>query len=303
MESQDSSEPKFNVYQAITDQVVGAIKAGAGKYVMPWHTQSGITRPANAYTGDAYRGVNVLTLWVSGCSRQYRTGHWASFKQWQRLNASVRKGERGSIIVFYKEHVTAESEDEADPRPRLYARASRVFNADQVDGWRPPELPEEPEAERVGLVDAFVQGTGAAIRYGGEMAQYCHREDVIDMPQIERFRATRTSTATQAYYATLCHELVHWAGAPHRLNRQFGERYGDRAYAFEELVAELGAAFLCATFSVANDPRPDHAAYVANWLEVLNRDTKAIFMAASQAEKAVSYLLSLWAEKRAAPAT
>jgi len=300
MENSNYSPSKFNVYQAITDQLVRAIKAGAGKYVMPWHTQLAIGRPANAYTGDGYRGVNVLTLWVASLTNRYRTGHWATFKQWQQLNARVKKGEHGSTIVFFKEVEPETNSDNEDSRPRLIARASRVFNAEQVEGWEPPKPKVAPEAERIALVDAFVDGTGASIEHGGEMAQYRHREDIIGMPAIERFRSTGTSTATQTYYATLCHELVHWAGAAHRLNRQFGERYGDKAYAFEELVAELGAAFLCATFSVANEPRPDHAAYVANWLEVLNRDTRAVFIAASQAEKAVAYLLKLWADSRAA---
>ena len=283
------SESKFSVYRAITERIIEAIKAGAGKYVMPWHCSATTCRPVNASTDACYRGINILALWAAATVRNYPSGYWASFRQWQSLGAQVRRGERGAIIVFYKESPPKECADD-DGKPRLFARASVVFNSAQVDGWTPPQPENAPLAARIEMVEAFAAATGADIRYGAEMAQYWILEDIIDMPDRARFRDTPTSSATEAYYATLLHELTHWTGAPHRLDRKFNDRFGEQAYAFEELVAELGAAFLCSSLGVANEPRGDHAAYVAHWLQLLNRDHRAIFLAANHAQKAVEYL-------------
>lgn len=198
----------------------------------------------------------------------------------------------------------ASGEDE-DGGKRLYAKPAFVFNIDQVDApvelrgkLLPPEAPRQDLTERLDAVDRFVAAVGIEIREGGQRAFYRHKDsegegDFIQMPPRELFTGTATSTPTEAYYSTLLHEEIHGSGATHRLNRQFGERFGDKAYAFEELVAELGSAFLCAHLEVTNTPRPDHAQYCASWVEVLKGDTKAIFSAASLATRAVDYLFGL----------
>lgn len=291
------SKPSTDLYHSITAKIVVAIEAGAGTFQMPWH--GGIVPPAfpeNASTGKPYRGVNILALWVEAMQRRYISGYWASYRQWQSLGAQVRKGERGSTIVFYKpiDHETEEEDGRDDTqRRRVVLRASSVFNSEQTDGWQPPIPKLKSEVEINESFAAFIKATGAEIRHGSQIACYRRDLDCVMMPNPEAFIGTDTSSPTEAYHAVLGHETIHWVGAPHRLNREFGKRFGDKAYSFEELVAELGAAFLCSAFRITNEPRPDHAAYVSNWLTVLNRDSKAIFTAASKAQEAVEYLLSM----------
>lgn len=292
------SKPKSDVFHTITEKIVAAIEAGAGPCVMPWH--GSIVPPAfpqNAATGKPYRGVNVVALWAEAYVRRYVSGHWASYKQWQGLGGQVRKGERGAIIVFYKP-LEEEEEDgldleEKDQQPRFIARASYVFNSEQVDGWQPPVPQIRSQVQIDEEVAAFIEAIGVNVQYGAHIA--CYRRDIdrIEMPDPASFIGTGTSSPVEAYHAVLCHECVHWSGAACRLDRDFGKRFGDQAYAFEELVAELGAAFLCSAFRIANEPRPDHAAYIASWLNLLNNDHKAIFKAASKAQEAVEYLTAI----------
>ena len=292
MNSTVPSQSKFNVYSAITDGIVESIKAGAGSFTMPWHGNGSVTLPLNASTDAPYRGINIIALWASAVRQRFPTGHWASFKQWKYLGAHVKKGEHGSLIVFYKEFET-DPDNDIGNRPRLFARASRVFNAAQVDGWTPPESDRPSLVTSVEQAEMFIAATGAVIRHGADMAQYSRDRDIIEIPDHNRFRGSKTSTPTESYYATVFHELVHWSGASHRLDRQFGNRFGDEAYAFEELIAELGGAFLCSGLGITNEARPDHAAYVAHWLQILDRDHKAIFTAASKAQEAVQFLSDL----------
>src|SRR6185437_7581422 len=210
------------------------------------------------------------------------------------LGAQVRKGEKGTLIIFYKELGDEQQEDGA---LKFVARSSFVFNSAQVEGWRPPDVERHSEALVLEEVDSFVRATHAIIWHGSEMARYRRGDDRIDMPDRSAFKATKTRSATESYYAVLLHELVHWSGASQRLNREFGEKFGDKAYAFEELIAELGSAFLCAKLGVSNEHRADHAAYVASWLEILQRDHRAIFAAARCAQDAAEYLIDLVAAR------
>jgi antirestriction protein ArdC len=319
---------RIDVHEAITAKIVAAIEAGAGEFQMPWH-RSGIafTLPKNAITGKDYRGSNILSLWIDADEKKFAHQVWATYKQWHAHGAQVRGGEKGSLIVKYGEWVPNDAgadanghpkrqsndqraaghehsdDDTGDPK-RMYAKAAHVFNIDQVDApaelraeLLPPAAPRRDLTERLAAVDAFVAAVGIAVREGGQRAFYRHpgsngEGDFIQMPPRDLFTGTPTSTPTEAYYATLLHEEIHGSGAVHRLDRQHG-RFGDKAYAFEELVAELGAAFLCAQLEVTNTPRPDHAQYCASWLTVLKGDAKAIFTAASLATRAVDYLLGL----------
>ena len=287
---------KTNIYQVITAKIVAMIESGHADYKAPWHAPGAAGLPLNAATHAEYRGANILSLWIDAQLRGYPLAVWASYRQWQGLGAQVRKGEKGSIVVFYKRVETtspdAEDHDKAG-KLKFLARASHVFNAAQVDGYEPKEMPQPADFQRMREVEAFVAAVKAKVDHGHSVACYRPGTDTIEMPKPEWFMASATSTAEQSYYAILLHELTHWSGAPHRLNRTFGKRFGDKAYAFEELVAELGAAFMCAAFGISTEPRPDHAGYVSSWLEVLNRDPKAIFTAASKAQEAFEHLAYL----------
>jgi antirestriction protein ArdC len=291
-----------DVYQAITDQIVQVIERGAGPFELPWYREHGrIERPVNALSGKPYQGANVVSLWAAAMVASYPSAYWASYRQWQSLSAQVRKGEKGSLIVFYKTvevQTEAADEIEAEGRKRIpLARASFVFNAAQVDDWEPPSPPAIDQVQVIGDAEAFVSATGATIRHGGDSAYYHPKDDYIQVPERGRFLGSLTSTPTDAYYATLLHELTHWSGHVSRLNRILAGRFGDAAYAMEELVAELGAAFLCADLAVTNIPRPDHAAYIGRWLAVLKGDKKALFSAAAAASRAAGYLADLRGER------
>ena len=288
-----------DVFATITDKIVAAIEAGADEFRMPWH--GGILPPefpVNAATGKPYRGVNVVSLWAKAMLGRYVSGHWASYKQWQNLGAQVRKGSRGAPIVFYKPVESEQEEGELDDvdatyAPRYIARLSYVFNADQVDGWTPPMPESKTIVELNEEVAAFIARIGADIHHGSHRACYRRDLDCIEMPEPRAFIGTSTSSPTEAYHSVLLHEMVHWSGAPQRLDRAFGKRFGDEAYAFEELIAELGAAFLCSAFRIVIEPRADHAAYIATWLSVLSRDHRAILSAARMAREAVEYLTTV----------
>lgn len=284
-----------DVYEAVTSRIISAIEEGAGAWQMPWH-RSGGERPTNVRTGQRYRGVNVIALWAATEAERYSSGFWATYRQWQELGAQVEKGEKASLIVFWKQferEIEDKSTGERQLKETLFARASWVFNADQVAGWKAPMPPVANPVEILHAADAFIEATGASIEHRGDRAYYRPSTDEICMPDRGRFMGSATSTATAAYYSTLLHELTHWTGHEKRLARDLSGRFGNEAYAMEELVAELGAAFLCADLSIANQPRPDHAAYIASWLEVLRRDTRAIFTAASKASQATEHLLAL----------
>jgi antirestriction protein ArdC len=286
---------RSDVYEAVTNRVIAAIEEGAGQWQMPWH-RSGVSRPLNALTKKPYRGVNVVALWAAADACGYVSGFWATYRQWRELEAQVRKGEHASLIVFWKElerEVEDEETGERQGKKTFFARASWVFNADQVDGWAPPAAPERNLVEAVDQAEAFTAAIRADVRHGGDRAYYRRSDDHVQMPERERFIGSATSTPTETYYATLLHELTHWTGHESRLDRDLSGRFGNEACAMEELVAELGAAFLCADLSITNTPRPDHAAYIANWLEVLKRDKRAIFTAARKAAQATDYLAGL----------
>jgi len=212
---------------------------------------------------------------------------------------AVRKGEKASYVVFYRDGRAgrgvelSDGDDDRSTR-RLFARASAVFAAEQVESFVLPE--PTPQADPVIACDAaerFVAATGATIHHEGHRAFYRPSTDSIYMPPRAAFTGTATSSPTEAYYATLFHELTHWTGHKCRCDRELGKRFGPGAYAMEELVAELGSAFLCAEVGITGEPRADHAAYLADWLAILREDKKAIFTAASKASQAAAFLDAL----------
>ena len=284
-----SATVRSDIYQTITDRIIAAIEAGAGDWKMPWHVTGGGTAvmPINAVSKRAYRGINVIMLWACGQAAGYPAGIWATYKQWGELGAQVRKGEKAAPVVFWKmlDDDEADDQDEGDSKnARFVARAFHVFNAAQVDGFEAPALPQLPEPERVDHAEAFFAAIGADIREGGNRAFYSPGSDYIQMPPFSAFRDP------VAYYSTLAHEATHLTGHASRCARDLKGRFGSEAGAAEELIAELGAAFLCADLALASEPRPDHAAYVSSWLKVLKNDKRAIFTAAAQAQKAADWM-------------
>jgi antirestriction protein ArdC len=291
----------FDLHQHITDTIVTAIESGQTDFTMPWQrTGIGEILPVNAATGAAYNGINILTLWATAMERNYQRGLWGTYRQWAELGAQVRKGERGSCVVFYKQYeVEPDSDNADDDGTRRVARASCVFNAGQVDGFELPGIPDLPPVDRIVRADALIARTGAVIAHGGEQAYYSRKHDLIQMPDERLFTASDAARRSEDYYTVLFHELTHWTGVEARLDRELGKRFGDDAYAMEELVAELGSAFLCGSLSITPQPRADHAGYIAHWLEVMKADKRAIFTAAARANDAAAYLRRLAPETAA----
>jgi antirestriction protein ArdC len=290
-----SSSPaasRSDLYTRLTAEIGAAVRRGAGEWKMPWHHDGAApARPTNATSGRRYRGINVLALWVAAVGQGYGSGSWATYQQWQALDAQVRRGERATTVVLWKELKGAGDVEEGDAdRPKLFARAFSVFNRAQVEGYADPEPPVLDEAERLTAAESFLDRLEISTVYGGEAAFYAPGPDRVHLPDFARF------TDAAAYYATRAHECAHATGAPHRLDRDLSGRFGSEAYAAEELVAELTAAFVMADLGLANRPRPDHAAYVQSWLKVLNDDPRAIFTAAAKAQAAADWMHSQQAE-------
>jgi len=301
---------KQDIYQNITDQIIADIESGSAKgsdWIMPWHRdgKGGAGFPVSLSTGKPYRGVNVIALWCSASRQGFDSSLWGTFKQWKAQGASVRKGEKGTKVVFWKQ-LRIEDKDKGEDGERVIPLLKQfvVFNADQVNGFEGEVKPDsdigadrEGEADVIETAEAIIEKTGAVINYGGDRACYVPGIDQIFMPQREQFTATDTSTATERFYSTAFHELAHWTGADHRLARGKGNKFGSTDYAFEELVAELGAAFTCAIVGVSSAPRADHAQYIANWLEKLKSDKRFIFEAAKHATKAADMITGEQAEQ------
>ena len=215
-------------------------------------------------------------------AQDFGHGLWATYRQWQSLGAQVRKGEKASPIVFYKVFDKRDDDqaEERDCSTRIFAQASHVFNASQVEGYDMPETPDGEDFDPIPQADAFVSATGAAVRINGDSAHYTPATDTITMPERERFFATASGSASQNWYATLLHELVHWSGADNRLARTFGKRFGDDAYAMEELVAELGSAFLCGDLGLLvrrKDCTICHTAFeLPDFVELLAKGLRAL---------------------------
>ena len=278
----------MTIYTKITASIVAAVEASPGKAVMPWHRSSGL--PTNIASGNQYSGINVISLWASAAVEGYSSSIWGTYRQWAAVGAQVRHGEKSSPVVFYKSYQPDWEGDDGEVETRRVARGYSSFNSEQVDGWTDPAEAKEPVLARIASVEAYVSATGAMVIPGGDRAFYDPAHDEIHLPDPWRFFATEDSTQEENSYSTLLHELTHWTGAKHRLDRGLCGRFGSEAYAAEELVAELGAAFQCATLGITCEPRADHAKYIANWLQLLRNDSRAIFVAAAKARLATEFL-------------
>ena len=288
---------RTDVYQNITDQIVCELEKGVRPWMKPWnaeHAAGRITRPLRS-NGIPYQGINVLMLWSAAMAKGYAAPIWMTFKQALEFKAYARKGEQGSLVVYADKIIRTETDadsGEASERAIPFMKGYTVFNVEQIDGL--PErfyakAPARAETvQRIARVESFIAATGANVRHGGNRAFYSPASDHVQMPVIEAFRDA------ESYYATLAHETTHWTRHPSRLDRDFGrKRFGDEGYAMEELVAELGSAFLSADLDLTPEVRDDHAAYIASWIKVLKNDKRAIFSAASHAQRAADFLHGL----------
>jgi antirestriction protein ArdC len=282
----------IDVHQQVTDAIVAAIEANPGEYRMPWQ-RSGFASamPRNAVTKNYYAGINTLICFCQAQKMQYPTALWATFKQWQQIGARVRAGEKGTLIVFYKQYDVEPAGDEDDGK-RLACKHSFVFNASQVDGHEVEALPAMDPLQRHDAMRKLAAATGIEIRTGGEAAYYVPALDYVQMPDERCFRQADAEERTFHYESTLAHELVHATGHAKRLGRDLTGRFSSDSYCMEELIAETGASFLCAELGISSEPRQDHAQYLAHWLRVMKADKKAIFTAAAKASEAARYLMA-----------
>jgi antirestriction protein ArdC len=298
---ENTATEKLDVYAKVTSQIINAIEQGVGNWKMPWHTSGRFAvAPIHATSRKPYRGINTVCLWAAAESKGYDSGEWVTYQQWQELGAQVRKGEKSTTVVFWKfANNAAETEDGKTPASTsrlLFTRGYSVFNAAQVDGYTPKAEPAVSIAERIERAETWFGSIGADVRNGGNRAYYAPSTDHIQMPMFSAF------VENVSYYSTLAHEHTHWTARSERCDRQLGKRFGDSAYAAEELVAELGAAFVCAHLNLNTEPREDHAEYIQSWLKVLRTDKRAILTGASKAQQAADYLIQ-HAEKTVAVST
>lgn len=288
---------RTDVYQKITDRIVRDLEQGVRPWLKPWnagHAEGRILRPLRA-NGIPYRGINVVMLWSEAIDKGYASPIWMTFKQALELDANVRKGEHGSLVVYADKITRTETNSETGEeaaREIPFMKGYTVFNTEQIDGlpehFYPKPAPRGPLVPRIERADAFFAATGANIVHGGSRACYVPSTDHVHMPCIDFFRDS------ESYYATLAHEVTHWTRHEKRLDRNFGrKRFGDEGYAMEELVAELGAAFLSADLELTPETREDHASYIASWIKALKEDKRAIFTAASHAQRAADFLHGL----------
>ena len=291
----NTANEKRDVYQRVTAQIITAIEQGVGTWRMPWHTSGRFaSSPINVTSKKPYRGINTVCLWAAAQAKGYDCGEWATYKQWEERGAQVCKGEKSTTVMFWQfANGTGETQDgdtmQGGGSRLLFTRGYAVFNASQVDGYTPKAEATRTLNDRIANADSFFTAIGADVRHGGNQAYYAPMTDHIQMPDLQAFRES------VAYYSTLAHEHTHWTASAGRCDRQLGKRFGDNAYAAEELIAELGAAFTCAHLGLSTEPRLDHAAYINSWLKVLKADSRAIFTAASKAQQACD-----WLTKRAA---
>ncbi|TIS59905.1 MAG: DUF1738 domain-containing protein [Mesorhizobium sp.] len=279
-----------DTYQRITDTIVEQLEAGTKPWIRPWRGNARRSLTPRRATGEAYRGINVLMLWVAGQMFGYEENTWITYRQAQDLGAQVRKGEKGTLVVKYGTFTPKDHEDDED-RAIPYLKGYTVFNVEQIDSlpdrfFSPAEELPTP-VPHIDTAEDFVRNTRAKVSYGGTKACYRPASDDILMPDRERF------DSEVHLYSTLLHELAHFSGAKHRLDRDLTGRFGNEAYAMEECIAECTAAFLCADLGVDHDPRDNTAAYLASWVAVLKNDKRAIITAAAKAQAAADYLTAL----------
>jgi antirestriction protein ArdC len=288
---------RVDVYTRVTSRIVEELERGVRPWMRPWsveHAAGRITRPLRS-NGQPYKGINILMLWASAEAQGFANPFWVTFQQAKELGGFVKKGEHGSPVVYANTFKKKETNDAGEETEQEipFLKEYTVFNAAQVEGlpayfYELAKAIETKPPARIEQAEAFFANTKAEIQYGGNRAYYAIDRDYVRMPPFETFRDA------ESHAATLAHELTHWTRHETRLNRDLGrKKWGDNGYAMEELVAELGSAFLCADLSITPEVREDHASYIESWLKVLKGDKRAVFSAASLASQAVDFLHGL----------
>lgn len=290
------SASRSGLYQEITDRIIAQVEAGTIPWVQPWAGMGNLSIPCNAATQRAYSGINIVLLWDALFTHGYAINQWLTFKQALTFGGNVRKGERGTTVVhadsFIPKNASQDGRDTGDAgedgqRRVRFLKRFTLFNVAQCEGL-PFEYAVQPKmvSQRLPIqaAEALIAATGAMFERGGSHAFYQPGTDTIRVPEQTSFFEPIN------FYRTALHELTHWTGAKHRLNRDFTGRFGSEAYAREELVAEMGSAFLCASLGIT--PTVRHADYIGNWLQVLKNDARAIVSAASHASKASDFLVA-----------
>jgi antirestriction protein ArdC len=274
-----------NIYENVTNSIIEQLEKGAAPWIKPWRVDSSADK--NFISQKPYQGINRLLLGMASMAKGYSNPSWATYKQWNDAGIQVKAGEKATHIVFFKP-VSVKTNAETGETESNYCviRGYAVFNVEQTDIQIIPTEKPEGEFNPIPACEDRIIKTGATISHGGDAAFYMPSQDRIQLPHKTAFDSEAN------YYATAFHELAHWTGAKHRLNRELDKgKYGNPAYAFEELVAEMSAAFLCADYRIQGELR--HAGYIENWLKACRDDSKAIFKAAALAQKAVDYIQAL----------
>lgn len=291
-----SNATRQSIFDRVTQKIIADLEQGVRPWQKPWSGDNAaprIIRPRR-HNGEPYNGINILLLWGAAIENSYQNPTWMTFKQADEYGAHVRKGEKASLVVYANKIVKTETNSETGAEVECeipFLKGYSVFNAEQIEGLpekyylKPEPLAAPSGISRLEAVEHFLRNTGASIRHGGDRAYYAEGPDHVQMPFIDAFKDG------ESYYATLTHELTHWTKHKDRLNRDFGRVvWGDEGYAKEELVAEIGSAFLCADLSITPEVREDHASYIDHWLKALKDDRKLIFSAAAHAARAVEFL-------------
>lgn len=300
---EDGAQPRVNLYDEVTNRIICELEAGRFPWVQPWdsHVAGGPGLPVNALTARRYSGINILLLWGAAISGGYGSQGWLTFNQARQAGGMVRKGERGTTVVYADRFIpeaekTRAVETGQDARAVPFLKRFTVFNVAQCEGLREGLVSDPvplPEREIVPHAEELIAATGADFRIGGDKAYYAPGSDHVQVPPQPAFRDQIN------FYRTAFHELSHWSGHRTRLNRDQTGGFGSKPYAREELVAEISAAFICASLGIM--PTVRHADYVGSWLAVLREDNRAIFRAAGQASKAADFILACGeAERREA---
>ena len=291
---------KRNIAEEITNRILEDLEKGVTPWEKPWKQGRGLPLPVNAATKKRYRGINVFVLWDEQEKRGFSSPAWITFNQAKGLKGNIRKGEKGTGVVFYKRLSKTKSlnlEDEVllEEQSFWVLRTYTVFNLDQVEGLDhlKPKVETIEPFKAVAEAERILRDSGARIFHSvGDRAFFDRQGDFINLPMKESFESP------EAFYGVSLHELTHWTGHSSRLNREFGKRYGDQAYAFEELVAEMGAAFLCVSCGIPYATR--HSNYIGDWIQVLKDHKRAIFTAAAKAQAAMDFILKTQVEEAVA---
>jgi antirestriction protein ArdC len=279
---------KTDFYAQVTNTVIEMMESGIFSAKNEWtKTQVNAFNSCNAVTKRRYSGINTIVLACAMLKNGFVSNEWLTFKQALENNTPVKKGSKSQTVFFYKTLKKENDKNEIEKIPML--KSFNVFNVEQLENYTAPvvEVTTESEFLMMEKAEEIMTKSGAKFNFGGDSAFFRPSTDSITLPTREQF------SDEAFFYSVAFHELTHWTGAKTRLDRQNGKRFGDAAYAMEELVAELGATFLCADIDILPRTLDNHASYLANWIQVLKDDKKAIFTAAAQAQKAHDFIMSL----------